>query len=98
MFRVFVHVYIHHFDRILELKNLKAEAHGNTLFRHFYFFVKEFQLIEDKELEPLKDLIEKICKWMNLKKKIRAFQGFRKMEQLCECSSQFLYKKGSYHV
>jgi len=62
MFRVFVHVYIHHFDRILELKNLKAEAHGNTLFRHFYFFVKEFQLIEDKELEPLKDLIEKICK------------------------------------
>ena len=63
MFRVFVHVYIHHFDRILELKNLKAEAHGNTLFRHFYFFVKEFQLIEDKELEPLKDLIEKICKW-----------------------------------
>ena len=31
-------------------------------------------------------------------KKIHAFQGFRKMEQLCECSSQFLYKKGSYHV
>ena len=62
MFRVFVHVYIHHFDRILELKDLKAEARGNTLFRHFYFFVKEFQLIEDKELEPLKDLIEKICK------------------------------------
>ena len=62
MFRVFVHVYIHHFDRILELSTLKAEAHGNTLFRHFYFFVKEFQLIEDKELEPLKELIERICK------------------------------------
>ena len=62
MFRVFVHVYIHHFDRILELSNLKAEAHGNTLFRHFYFFIKEFQLIEDRELEPLKELIEKICK------------------------------------
>jgi hypothetical protein len=41
MFRVFVHVYIHHFDRMTALQ---AEAHGNTLFKHYYYFVKEFNL------------------------------------------------------
>ena len=59
MFRVFVHVYIHHFDR---LTALRAEAHGNTLFKHFYYFVKEFQLVDEKEFAPLVDLIDKICK------------------------------------
>ena len=61
MYRVFVHVYIHHFDKIKEMEYLNAEAHGNTLFRYFYFFVKEFDLLEDKELEPLIDLVKKIC-------------------------------------
>ncbi len=59
MFRVFVHVYIHHFDR---LTAINAEAHSNTLFKHFYYFVKEFNLVDDKEFGPLVDLIEKICK------------------------------------
>jgi hypothetical protein len=59
MFRVFVHVYIHHFDRMTALQ---AEAHGNTLFKHFYYFVKEFNLLNDKEFEPLRELISRICK------------------------------------
>ena len=59
MLRVFVHVYIHHFDRLTELE---AEAHSNTLFKHYYYFVKEFQLVDEKEFEPLKELIAKICK------------------------------------
>ncbi|EMP27574.1 Mps one binder kinase activator-like 2A [Chelonia mydas] len=50
LFRVFVHVYIHHFDRI---SHMGSEAHVNTCYKHFYYFVKEFNLIDTKELEPL---------------------------------------------
>ncbi|XP_008587462.1 PREDICTED: MOB kinase activator 3A [Galeopterus variegatus] len=50
LFRVFVHVYIHHFDRIAQLG---SEAHVNTCYKHFYYFVREFGLIDTKELEPL---------------------------------------------
>lgn len=50
LFRVFVHVYIHHFDRVSQMG---AEAHVNTCYKHFYYFVTEFNLIDHKELEPL---------------------------------------------
>nr|XP_009929852.1 PREDICTED: MOB kinase activator 3B [Opisthocomus hoazin] len=50
LFRVFVHVYIHHFDRIILMG---AEAHVNTCYKHFYYFVTELNLIDRKELEPL---------------------------------------------
>ncbi|VTJ68953.1 Hypothetical predicted protein [Marmota monax] len=50
LFRVFVHVYIHHFDRIAQMG---SEAHVNTCYKHFYYFVTEFGLIDTKELEPL---------------------------------------------
>ncbi|KAK2495262.1 hypothetical protein MC885_002619 [Smutsia gigantea] len=50
LFRVFVHVYIHHFDRIAQMG---SEAHVNTCYKHFYYFVTEFSLIDTKELEPL---------------------------------------------
>ena len=53
LFRVFVHVYIHHFNAI---KSLGVEAHVNTCYKHFYFFVTEFNLVPSKELEPLTDL------------------------------------------
>lgn len=53
LFRVFVHVYIHHFDRITQMG---SEAHVNTCYKHFYYFVKEFNLIDTKELEPLVSL------------------------------------------
>jgi len=43
------------------LTSIEAEAHSNTLFKHFYYFVKEYNLVEDKELSPLIDLINKIC-------------------------------------
>ena len=58
MYRVFVHVYIHHFDKITALN---AEAHGNALFKHFYYFVNEFNLVDAKEFAPLQELIERIC-------------------------------------
>lgn len=50
LFRVFVHVYIHHFDRVSQMG---AEAHVNTCYKHFYYFVIEFNLMDHKELEPL---------------------------------------------
>ncbi|XP_014236758.1 MOB kinase activator-like 3 [Trichogramma pretiosum] len=59
LFRVFVHVYIHHFDRIIAIS---AEAHVNTCYKHFYYFVTEFNLIEPKELEPLVEMTKRLCK------------------------------------
>lgn len=59
LFRVFVHVYIHHFDRIV---SIGAEAHVNTCYKHFYYFVQEFDLISSKELEPLAEMTSHICK------------------------------------
>ncbi|XP_061833987.1 MOB kinase activator 3C isoform X1 [Nerophis lumbriciformis] len=58
LFRVFVHVYIHHFDSIC---SMGAEAHINTCYKHYYFFISEFNLIDHSELEPLKEMTEKIC-------------------------------------
>jgi len=59
LFRVYAHVYLSHVDRIQELG---AGAHLNTCFKHFIFFVKEFKLIEEGELEPLKHHIEQLTK------------------------------------
>uniref|UniRef100_A0A1L8DXG3 Putative cell cycle-associated protein mob1-1 n=1 Tax=Nyssomyia neivai TaxID=330878 RepID=A0A1L8DXG3_9DIPT len=59
LFRVFVHVYIHHFDRIV---SIGAEAHVNTCYKHFYYFVNEFELVSPKELEPLCEMTSRICK------------------------------------
>lgn len=57
LFRVYAHIYHSHFQKIV---GLGAEAHLNTCFKHFIFFVYEFKLIEQKELAPLKDLIESL--------------------------------------
>ncbi|XP_065844932.1 MOB kinase activator 3C-like [Oscarella lobularis] len=59
LFRVFVHVYIHHFDKIV---SIGAEAHVNTCYKHFYYFVRTFKLVDPKEIEPLREMSEKICK------------------------------------
>lgn len=57
LFRVYAHVYLSHLDRI---HDLGASAHLNTCFKHFIFFVKEFKLIEDDELQPLEMHIEQL--------------------------------------
>ncbi|RWS12401.1 MOB kinase activator-like 3, partial [Dinothrombium tinctorium] len=38
-----------------------AEAHVNTCYKHFYYFVKEFELVSNKEFEPLAELTRKLC-------------------------------------
>ncbi|GLV36924.1 MOB kinase activator 3 [Carabus blaptoides fortunei] len=57
--RVFVHVYIHHFQNVV---TIAAEAHVNTCYKHFYYFVTEFDLVSSKELEPLAEMAQRICK------------------------------------
>jgi len=57
LFRVYAHIYHSHFQKIV---GLGAEAHLNTCFKHFIYFVHEFKLIEVKELAPLKDLIDSL--------------------------------------
>lgn len=33
----------------------------NTCYKHFYYFVTEFDLVSEKELEPLAVMASKIC-------------------------------------
>lgn len=54
LFRVYAHIYHAHFPKIV---SLGEEAHLNTSFKHFVYFVQEFKLIDSKELAPLAELI-----------------------------------------
>ena len=58
LYRVFVHVYVHHFDRMMAIG---AEPHVNTCYKHYYYFVTEFHLLNEKEFEPLKEMTIRIC-------------------------------------
>ena len=57
LFRVYAHIYHQHFEQVV---TLGEEAHLNTSFKHFIFFVQEFNLIDKRELAPLADLIERL--------------------------------------
>jgi len=41
---------------------LGEEAHLNTSFKHFIYFVQEFNLINKRELQPLAELIDSLTK------------------------------------
>ena len=55
LFRIMAHIYYSHFDKILQMS---AEAHLNTLTAHLLCFIREFDLVERKELAPLQDLMD----------------------------------------
>ncbi|CAE1326470.1 MOB kinase activator 1B isoform X1 [Argonauta hians] len=57
LFRVYAHIYHQHFREVVQLSE---EAHLNTSFKHFIFFVQEFNLIDRRELAPLQELIDKL--------------------------------------
>ena len=44
----------------LQVVSLNEEAHLNTSFKHFIYFVQEFDLIEKKELAPMQELIDRL--------------------------------------
>lgn len=54
LFRIYAHVFHSHFKEMMEDE---ADAHLNHSFKHFVYFVKEFDLIDTEEMEPLKDLV-----------------------------------------
>jgi MOB kinase activator 1 len=58
MFRVYAHIYLSHWEKV---KSLEADAHLNTCFKHFYYFTKEFGLIDPKEMTPLDSIIAQLC-------------------------------------
>lgn len=59
LYRVFVHVYHHHFDHMHQFGFV---THVNRTFKHFHNFVEEFNLMDPKELEPLRSLFRDLCK------------------------------------
>ena len=57
LFRVYAHIYFQHKERVVELT---FEAHLNSCFKHFAYFVLEFGLVRSEELRPLQSLIDKM--------------------------------------
>lgn len=58
LFRVYAHIYYHHFADIQ--RGDDTEAQLNSFFKHFYLFATEFDLLDKKELAPLDDVISRI--------------------------------------
>lgn len=56
-FRFYAHVYYHHMK---QLKSANLDLSFNSSFRHFVFFVYEFNLIDKDQVEPLRDTIQTI--------------------------------------
>lgn len=57
LFRVYAHIYCHHFNEILEL-NLQTVL--NTSFRHFCLFAQEFNLLRPSDFGPLLELVTEL--------------------------------------
>ena len=57
LFRVYAHIYCHHFNEILEL-NLQTVL--NTSFRHFCLFAQEFHLLRASDFGPLLELVTEL--------------------------------------
>lgn len=57
LFRVYAHIYHSHFEKVVALDEA---AHLNTSFKHFIFFVREFDLIDPRELAPMQSMIDKL--------------------------------------
>ena len=56
LFRLYAHIYYSHFEKI---RSIGANAHLNTCFKHFVFFIQEFNLVDEAEMQPLAKLIKK---------------------------------------
>jgi len=57
MFRVFAIMYHRHFKSFEEIE---AQAHLNTCFKHFLFFVLQYDLVPSKELVALKGPVDRL--------------------------------------
>jgi MOB kinase activator 1 len=59
LFRAYVHFYYSHYQ---DMKDLYAEKHLNKCFEHFILYVREFNLLDEREESPLKDMIPKFVR------------------------------------
>jgi len=57
LFRVYAHLYYSHYEYVC---SIGADAHINTCFKHFILFAQQFNLIAEKELKPLDELIHNL--------------------------------------
>ena len=57
LFRIFAIVYYHHYP---QLEESGAVSHLNTSFKHFIFFIWEYDLVSETEQEALADIIKEI--------------------------------------
>eukprot|EP01130_Rhizamoeba_saxonica_P004455 TRINITY_DN1819_c0_g1_i1.p1 TRINITY_DN1819_c0_g1~~TRINITY_DN1819_c0_g1_i1.p1 ORF type:complete len:158 (-),score=35.30 TRINITY_DN1819_c0_g1_i1:36-509(-) len=57
LFRVYAHIYYKHLDAFREMG---AEDYLHTSFKHFYFFVTEFDLVKDSAMASMASLIDEI--------------------------------------
>lgn len=57
MFRVYCHVFHHHWDKIEEVD---AVPLTNSCLKHLLFFMQEFGLLPEKEAAPLQDFIDEM--------------------------------------
>lgn len=57
LFRIYAHIFHSHYK---EMMDGDADAHLNHSFKHFIYFIKEFDLVADAELEPMKELVERV--------------------------------------
>ncbi len=66
LLRVYGHIYHSHIQKYVQLD---AESHLNSCFKHFLYFIEEFQLVDQRELQPLMPLIEVMKKKDNVAQK-----------------------------
>ena len=66
LFRIYAHIYYSHAQEIVDLG---VEAHLNTAFKHFYLFIREFDLVDPKEMAPMQYHIDKINAKLELETK-----------------------------
>eukprot|EP01104_Vermistella_antarctica_P009118 TRINITY_DN2324_c0_g1_i1.p1 TRINITY_DN2324_c0_g1~~TRINITY_DN2324_c0_g1_i1.p1 ORF type:complete len:223 (-),score=51.03 TRINITY_DN2324_c0_g1_i1:735-1403(-) len=59
MFRIYAHIYYKHMDKI---KEVDGTPHFLTSFRHFYFFVSEFKLVNESDMGPMMVFIQRNIK------------------------------------
>eukprot|EP01102_Stenamoeba_stenopodia_P009094 TRINITY_DN2665_c0_g1_i1.p1 TRINITY_DN2665_c0_g1~~TRINITY_DN2665_c0_g1_i1.p1 ORF type:complete len:414 (+),score=80.92 TRINITY_DN2665_c0_g1_i1:478-1719(+) len=57
MARVYTHIYCHHLQKI---QDIGADKEINSHFKRFYTFVKEYNLVEDQEFEPVYFILWKL--------------------------------------
>mmetsp|Transcript_22940 Transcript_22940/g.36671 ORF Transcript_22940/g.36671 Transcript_22940/m.36671 type:complete len:241 (-) Transcript_22940:96-818(-) len=58
-FRVYAHTYLHHFE---DIRDYDCVAHVNCSFKHFLYFVREFDLVTLDDMAPLRGLVSEFLK------------------------------------